>query len=162
LADTEGSAETGIVPNAVAGTSMYDYMLTMNQRLNEADIPTQGRFAVLSPWAITKLAADSKFTSVADSGSNEALRNGFVGRAASFDVYMSNNIYTDSTSEEGKVNYYLMFGHPSGTTFADQLLNISAYQPESSHEDAVKGLEAYGFKTIKPDCLAVLISRGST
>lgn len=80
----------GVVDGTTA-TNVYDqFLVPASVKLDEANVPTEGRFAVLPPAAYGKLLLDSRFIKVNESGS-QALRNGIVGEAAGFMVYKSNN-----------------------------------------------------------------------
>lgn len=80
----------GVVDGTTA-TNVYDaFLVPASVKLDEANVPTEGRFAVLPPAAYGKLLLDSRFIKVNESGS-QALRNGIVGEAAGFMIYKSNN-----------------------------------------------------------------------
>lgn len=83
----------GVVDGTTA-TKVYDeFLVPASVKLDEADVPTEGRFAVLPPAAYGKLLLDSRFIKVNESGS-DALRNGIVGEAAGFRILKSNNAVT--------------------------------------------------------------------
>jgi P22 coat protein - gene protein 5. len=156
-----GTLAVGEVVTTEVGDTMFDHMLDMGKMLNDVDVPENGRFAILPPWGIRMLAGDARFTDMSASSSPEALRNGWVSRAAGFDVYMSNNLLTDAVSQPEKINHVCMFGHPKATTLAQQLTGVEAYRPELRFADAVKGLLLYGYKVVRPTCLGVLIGRNT-
>ena len=80
----------GVVDGTTA-TNVYDaFLVPASVNLDEANVPTEGRFAVLPPAAYGKLLLDSRFIKVNESGS-DALRNGIVGEAAGFRIMKSNN-----------------------------------------------------------------------
>ncbi len=80
----------GVVDGTTA-TNVYDaFLVPASVKLDEANVPTEGRFAVITPAAYGKLLLDSRFIKANESNSN-ALRNGIVGEAAGFTVYKSNN-----------------------------------------------------------------------
>ncbi|MEU6944288.1 P22 phage major capsid protein family protein [Streptomyces sp. NPDC046316] len=133
-----------------AVTDAYNKILVpLRTKLSKANVPTAGRYVIVPPEMYASLLQDSRFTSAADSGSDAALRNGFVGRAAGFDIYESNNcpVPTGDTT-------VVMAGVKEAITFAEQLNKTEAYRPENSFSDAVKGLALYGAKVIRPDFLA--------
>mgnify|MGYP000176752759 CR=1 FL=1 len=88
------------------------------------------------------------------SGDNKSmLRSGLIGMIDRFMIYQTNCLYT--TTDTVTVTY-IMAGHKSAITFADQITNIEHYKPEKSFSEAIKGLWVYGYKVVKPDCLAML------
>jgi hypothetical protein len=79
------------VVDATTATNVYDaFLVPASVKLDEANVPTEGRFAVISPAAYGKLLLDSRFIKANESGTN-ALHNGVVGEAAGFTIFKSNN-----------------------------------------------------------------------
>lgn len=80
------------VIDATTATNVYDKLLVPARvKLDQANVPTQGRFMVIDPAAHGQLTLDSRFVKANESGSQDVLRNGYVGRAAGFDIMLSNN-----------------------------------------------------------------------
>lgn len=87
----------GVVDGTTA-TNVYDaFLVPASVKLDEANVPTEGRFTVVPPAAYGKLLLDSRFIKVNESGS-QALRNGIVGEAAGFMIYKSNNTVSGARS----------------------------------------------------------------
>ena len=49
-----------------------------------------------------------------------------------------------------------MFGTSHAITFASQINKVEPFRPQDSFSDAVKGLQVYGAKVVRPACLGVL------
>lgn len=130
-----------------------DVLVPLKVRLDEADVPTQGRWVVVPAWFHGRLLLDSRFIKVNESGTEQGLRNGMVGRAAGFDILMSNNT-PNPTSDHNVV----LAGVPAAISYAEQIASTEAYRPESSFADAVKGLHLYGAKMIRPEAAASAIA----
>lgn len=82
----------GLVDGTTA-TNIYDALLVpASVKLDEANVPNEGRFAVISPSAYGKLLLDSRFIKANESGTS-ALHNGSVGDAAGFQILKSNNAF---------------------------------------------------------------------
>lgn len=158
-----GSSATGIVPSTTegSGTMAWDYLLQLGTVLSVANVPKQGRWAIVPPWFVERLAGDKRFTDASASGSTDALLNGIVKRAAGFDILESNNCpsVAGTGSETGKTNSAILAGSPIATTFADSVNKVEAYRPEKRFADAVKGLHVYGAKVVRPNALAMLTAR---
>jgi hypothetical protein len=135
--------------DAEAAKAYNDLLIPLKVKLDEANVPTQGRYAVLPPWLHGVLLRDPRFVKVNESGTDQGLRNGQVGRAAGFDILMSNNCPTPTTN-----NSIIMAGTSAAITWATQLAKTEAYRPESGFSDALKGISLYGAKVIRPDSLA--------
>ena len=143
--------------NAISTTAITDAakavkgLLDLKTKLDVANVPTQGRYVVVPPWYLNLLLQSDLFARVDASGTSEGLRNGTVGRAWGFDVMMSNNCVLITGDD-----YAVMAGVPGAISFAEQIVKVEAYRPESAFSDALKGLHLYGAKVVRPGALAVL------
>jgi len=131
-------------------TDFYDKVLVpLKIKLDLANVPTAGRWINVRSEAHGALLRDGRFIKANESGTSEGLRNGVVGRAAGFDIKVTNNAPNTTGSE-----YAAIAGTNAAYTFAEQLNKVEAYRPQSSFSDAVKGLALYGGKLVRPDFLA--------
>lgn len=136
---------------AATPTDAYDDVLVpLKVVLDEADVPTEGRYCVIPPWFTGRLLRDDRFIRADASGTTEALRNGVVGRAAGFTIMQSNNT-PNPTGDDNVVQA----GVNAAISFAEQINKTEAYRPENGFSDAVKGLALYGAKLIRPDGIAI-------
>jgi hypothetical protein len=157
LADVSDRYIGGLYVNATTITALtpinslnaYAGLLTLSQALDELNVPREGRRAVLPPWYVSKLVLAKILV---ENTSNQAFDNGFVGRAAGFDLHVSNNVPTTNNGTE----YKILAGTNRGISYAEQINKVEAYRPDNSFSDAVKGLHLYGASVVDPDCLAVL------
>lgn len=130
--------------------SAYDLLVQMQIALDEADVPDVGRWVVV-PFAFKGLMEkDDRFVMTGTAQAENRLANGFVGRAAGFDIFTSNQVPNTS-----KTKYKIIGSVPMAATFADQILETEAYRPEKRFADAMKGLHVYGAKVTMPDIVAV-------
>jgi N4-gp56 family major capsid protein len=138
------------VNSATTPTDAYDKVLVpLKIKLDRANVPKQGRYVIITPEMHGCLLRDGRFIKVNESGSAEALRNGMVGRAAGFDIALSNNAPNTTGSE-----YAITAGVQSAISVAFQIAKTEAYRPQSAFSDAIKGLNLYGAKVLRPDFLA--------
>jgi hypothetical protein len=84
------------------------------------------------------------------------MRTGFVGSIDNMSVYKSNNV-PNTTG----MKYKIIAGHKSAISFAGQVDSVEAYRPEKQFSDAIKGLQVFGAKCIKPEGIAVLTANKS-
>lgn len=138
-------------PEGLTKDNIYDLLVDLGTILTDAKIPKEGRWVVLPPWAYGLLLKDDRFVHVSKAGTDEALRNGIVGRAAGFDVLESHNV-----PNTGGEKYKIIAGHPMAISKAEQINKVEPYRPEKRFADAVKGLHLYGAKLIRPEGIAVL------
>lgn len=164
LADTADQYVAGLYSGAAAGNQISTTAVTtsalavtalinLNVKLDQANAPRQGRYVIIPPWFHGLLLGSDLFARVDASGNSEALRNGLVGRAFGFDVYVSNNV-TNTTGDD----YRVCAGYPGAITYAEKINKVEAYRPESAFSDAMKGLHHYGAKLVRPEGVATLIA----
>lgn len=162
LADTADQYVAGLytgvaVGNAIGTTAITSAalavtgLINLKVKLDNANVPTQGRYVIVPPWYHGLLLGSDLFVRVDASGTSEALRNGMVGRAFGFDVLVSNNCVI-ATGDD----YIVQAGYPGAYTFAEQIAKVEAYRPESAFSDALKGLHLYGAKLVRPTGIATL------
>ncbi|WP_295035754.1 hypothetical protein [uncultured Microbacterium sp.] len=138
------------VNSATTPTDAYDKVLVpLKVKLDKANVATQGRSVVITPDLHGCLLRDARFVKVNESGTEQGLRDGLVGRAAGFDILLSNNAPNTTGSE-----FAVIAGSDRAITFASQISKTEAYRPQSSFSDAIKGLALYGAKNVRPDSLA--------
>jgi len=135
-------------------TAFYDSVLVpLKVKLDEANVPTEGRFCIVPPWLHGRALRDDRFVRADASGSTETLRNGVVGRAAGFTIMASNNAPLVTGDD-----YAVLAGTNAGISFAEQVNKTEAYRPEAKFADAVKGLLLYGSKLVRPEAIATAIA----
>lgn len=129
----------------------YDLLVELRTILNRDNTPMDGRWCVVPPEMYAVLLLDGRFIDASASGDGgQALRSGFVGRAAGFDIYESNQ-----TPDPTSGTYAVLAGHPSATAYADQILQTEAMRLEDYFADGVRGLHVFGRKVVRAECLAL-------
>lgn len=131
----------------------YTQLRKLKTKLDEASVPTEGRYVIVPPWYEGLLLENDKFVRADASGSTTGLRNGVIGRALGFDVLVSNNT-PNPTGDDNVV----MAGYPGAISYAEQIVKTEVYRPQDSFSDALKGLHVYGAKLIRPDGIAIVIA----
>lgn len=138
------------VNSSTTPTDAYDKVLVpLKTRLDKANVSTQGRNVVITPELHGCLLRDSRFVKANEAGNTSGLRDGAVGRAAGFDISLSNNAPNTTGSE-----FAIIAGNNRAITFAEQINQVEAYRPQDSFSDAIKALVLYGAKNVRPDSLA--------
>lgn len=148
-----GSDSSPEVPEA---DTLYEMLVELGVKLDEANAPRGGRFCIMPPWCYGLLLADDRFVKAGTALSDRVLRNGEVGQAAGFTIHVSNNV-----DHESGAKYKIMAGVPEAWTFAQQIREVEAYRPPLRFADAVKALHLYGAKVTRPDALACLVASKS-
>ena len=101
----------------------------------------------LTPWYYN-LFKDSLTALYTDNV--ELIRKGVVGMYNAAMVKISTNLYNDGTDD------YMMIRTKKAIAFAGQINETEAYRPEQLFKDAVKGLDTYGAKVVRPKELYVI------
>jgi hypothetical protein len=140
-----------ITAKATTGSdiSVIELLATVNQKLDESNCPTQGRWIVLPPWLVQKLIMASVFT--ISQTDMSAMVNGRVAKALGFDIRMSNNLTKTTTTT---INRVLAGAGTLPISYAEQLNKVEAIRREGAFENAIRGLMLYGAKVIYPEALA--------
>lgn len=63
-------------------TKAYEYLVQLAVKLDEQNVPSDGRWAIVPPWFHGKLLLDDRFVKSGDSSAAATLANGRVGQAA--------------------------------------------------------------------------------
>lgn len=164
LADVADQYVVGLYTGADAGNQLgtvsvttaalaVTQLINLKVKLDNANVPSQGRYVVVPPWFHGLLLGSDLFVRVDASGNDTALRNGMVGRAFGFDVLLSNNAPLVTGDD-----YAVLAGHPMALSFAEQIVKVEGYRPESAFSDAVKGLHVYGAKLVRPSAIATVVA----
>jgi len=156
VANSLGLDATPIVPTL--GTfddelNVYNVLVDASVKLNQSNVPRDNRFVIVPPWFEGLLRKDQRFVPTDD-----VRLNGVIGRAAGFNVLVSNNVPTVAGPP---IKYKIIYGHAMGMTFADQINKTEAYRPERRFGDAVKGLHLYGGDVMEPLALGVMTAAQS-
>lgn len=150
---------TDATPVEVTKADAYEYLVDLSTKLDESDVPTTGRFAVIPPWYEGLLLKDDRFVGSGALPADERLLNGVVGRAAGFILLKSNNAPSVAAAEGVVANSKIIAGHNMAWTYAEQASQVEGYRMEKRFADAVKGLHLYGAKVTRPQALAVLSAK---
>lgn len=149
---------TGVVAaNAISTTAIttgalaYTGLVNLGVKMDEADIPEDGRYAVVPPWYYGLLLNDDKFVRVDASGGSDGLRNGLVGMVDNMQVRKSNHCINVTGDD-----YIVQAGVNSAISMAMQINQTEALRLQSTFADAVRGLQVYGAKLTRPDHIVTL------
>jgi N4-gp56 family major capsid protein len=131
----------------------YTQLRRLKVKLDEANVPQEGRYVVVPPWYHGLLLENSKFVDASAYASATPIRNGEVGRALGFDILVSNNAPLVTGDD-----YAVMAGHPIAITYAEQITGVEAMRLESKYGNGVRGLHLFGSKLVRPDAIATVVA----
>ncbi len=149
---------TGVVSaNAITTTSItsgalaYQGLINLGIKLDEADVPEDGRYAIVPSWYYGLLLTEDKFVRVDASGSSQGLRNGLVGMVDNMEIRKSNQCINVTGDD-----YIVQAGVNAAISMAQQITEVEALRLQTTFADAIRGLEVYGAKLVRPDHIATL------
>lgn len=126
---------------------LWDVVLDMRAALNKNGAPTDGRFLILGPDSESAALRTPGFVKVNEAGTDNALRNGIIGRLAGFDVLVSSNAPTNA-GREG-----IVAGTRDAVWYAQALTKVETNRSEIQFADYVRGLNVWGAHVIRPEAL---------
>ena len=125
----------------------YDKLVDMSVVLDEDNVPTEGRWVVVTPKFHGLLLKDDRFIAAGDESGAGVRANGVIGSAAGFSIRKSNNAPNGPGVGAGKL---ILGGYDGAVTFAEQIASVEAFRLEKRFADGVKGLHLYGSKVVRP------------
>jgi hypothetical protein len=153
-------ADAGLVLDDGAGAAVqwtaanvYQNIVAAKQKLDEANVPSDGRFMILPPWIISLALLDDKFIVEA---SKPSILNGQIASVAGFSILQSNNVPDTGTAP---VVSHPIAGHSMALSFAEQIVKVEGIRLQDSFSDAVRGLHLYGAKVVEPDALLHVLAK---
>lgn len=138
------SASTKVTTPAEAKALVDEAILTLRE--NDVDVADNVTITV-SPF-FYQLFRDA-LTEI-KTNNDELIAKGVVGMYDCAKVVLSNNLYNDGTDD------YMMVRTNKAIAFASAIDETEAYRPEKFFSDAVKGLNVYGGRVVRPKELAVI------
>ena len=118
-------------------------LIGMKVALDEANVPTSGRFVVIPPWVHGLLLSSQTFVTSGAAAADSRGVNGEVGKAYGLTVLLSNNV------PESTGTYNLLAGTARGVSTAYQLTETEALRSHDQFSDLCRGLAVFGTKTIE-------------
>jgi hypothetical protein len=128
---------------AVTSANIITYLAAINQAFQEANVPEGERKflevtpAIYNKMILARIGKETMNTKVID-GANVPVLYGF-------EIYVSNNIPI-----VGGTRHKCIARTQGAISFASQITENVAYQPEKRFGDALKSLQAWGVKTVRP------------
>lgn len=136
--------------NALAANVAYKLLVDLGTKLDERDVPSDGRFVIVPPFFHAALLLDDRFVKTGGGNAEQRLVNGMVGEAAGFRVLKSNNVPNTSATK-----YKVIAGHPMAFSYAEQIVKVESYRVEKQFANGAKGLHVYGGRLVRPQAWAV-------
>ena len=148
-------------PVSLTTSNIVDQIVDCGTVLDEANVPDDGRFFLLSPAEIG-LIKKSELGDASKSGDGTSIvRNGLVGMIDRFRIFRTGNLLKVAAADNAAMTtgniWYNLFGTKVATTFASQLVKSKTIDNPTGFGMLHRGLHVYGFKVVKPEALGVLL-----
>jgi len=150
-------------PLTLSTSNIVSTITAMASVLDEQNVPDTDRFLVISP-AVRNLLMGSNLQQAYLTGDSQSiLRNGKIGTIDRFTIYVSNLLPSASAGQnfDGSANASavarkcIVAGHTTAISFASQIAKVESLQNPNDFGTLVRGLNIYGYKTIKPESLVI-------
>ncbi len=144
--DLEGyqSASTAVNSEKIAKKLVDEALVALRER----DVDLEDNVIItLSPFFYNWFKND---LTELKTNNDELIRKGVIGMYDNCLVQLSNNLYNDGTDD------YMMVRTKKAIAFASAIDQVEAYRPENFFADAVKGLNVYGAKVVRPKELQII------
>jgi hypothetical protein len=144
------STELGSTVTALscASTAVIVALSWFDRLMNQNNVPYSGRWVVVPPAIAQQLqmariiAPQGLPNGVAPQGAVS------VGNYYGLNIYVSNNCYGVISSQ-----WHVIAGHPMAFSYAGQLSQVEALRDPNSFGDIVRGLQVFGRKVTRPNCI---------
>jgi N4-gp56 family major capsid protein len=163
------------------GTTLFDYTANTNtgnasaitdaairrtiQRLDDNDVPTDGRFIIVPPSARNTMMGIARYTEqafVGEVGANNTIRNGQIGNVYGIPVYVSSNADKLNTAVDGSgtdIGRVILMGHKDAAVLVEQQGIRSQVQYKQEYLGTLYTADTlYGVKELRDNaCFALAV-----
>lgn len=146
---------------SIDSTNAITKIVEINQVLDEANQPSEGRWIVLPAWycALLKLGDLRRADITGDA--TGVIRNGLIGMVDRTKIYQSNNLYT-ATDGDTETSTYVLAGTKEAATFASQVDKVDTLKIPDSFGEYWRTLFVYGRAVVQDTALINMVCKKST
>lgn len=148
--------------SALTKTTIYEQFIDVATALSEANVPMDGRYAIVSPAVYGLLLKDTNNFIRQGDLSQKLIATGAVGQIAGIAIYVSNNLTKgDTTTVAGKtVTTEIIAGHPKYATRVEEFsvpVHIQDLNGSGTFigASAVQGRLVYDAKVLRPTAIVI-------
>lgn len=134
----------------------YELAVELRRQLADSEAPIEDIWIAINPDFEAEILKDPNYLAAGSEIGAELIRSGAIGKIAGFEVLRTTGVPSSPGSGGSPVpNIKIVAGAGNyATTFANQVTEMKAFEPERRFGDAVKGLEVYGAKVLEPETVA--------
>lgn len=142
----------------ITATNAIELIVDLNTVLDEANIPSEGRWVVLPAWYCALLKKGDLRQADITGDATGVIRNGIVGMVDRTTVYQSNNLFT-ATDGDTETSWYVQAGTKEAGSFASQVDKVDTLKIPDSFGEYWRTLFVYGRAVVQPTALATLVCK---
>jgi hypothetical protein len=164
---TAGAISAGInlgvttTPLVLTAANATEFVVQMNQVLDEANQNQEGRWCVLPAWVCTALkTSDLKAANITGDGTG-VIRTGLIGMIDRMHVYQNNNLATGTAGGLASCEFGVLAGTNEAATFAAQITKSDTLRIPDSFGEYWRSLFVYGRAVVQPEALINAIVKAS-
>lgn len=147
---------------ALTKTTVYEQFIDIATALSEANVPMDGRYAIVSPVIYGLLLKDTNNFIRQGDLSQKLVETGAVGSVAGISIYVSNNLMKDDTTVVGskKTTTEIIAGHPTYATRVEEFsvpVHVQDLNGSGTYigASAVQGRLVYDAKVLRPTAIVI-------
>nr|DAE97231.1 MAG TPA: Major capsid protein [Caudoviricetes sp.] len=163
---------TDAAPVALTPDNILSYITQLSTVLDEADIPEDGRYLVITPYERQILMNSNLAQAQFMGDAKSVLRNGLIGKIDRFEIYVNNLLpraaegktwdtkaesFTPGEETDAKKRHLIWAGQKSGISFASQITKTENLRNPNDFGSLVRGLNIWGTQVVQGQCLAPMI-----
>lgn len=140
-------------PVTITSTNATEYIVWMNQVLDEANIPSEGRWCVIPAAFATRLKTSDLKAANITGDSTGVIRTGLLGMIDRMKVYQNNNLATGTAGGFDAGETSILAGTNEAVTFASNITKSDTLKIPDSFGQYWRSLFVYGRNVVQPDAL---------
>lgn len=122
-------------------TTIFDYIVDLKTKLDEAQIPAEDRWLALPSKIANLLLKSTQLQTAVSTAYEDVIKKGIVGYVAGFKIYSNEQVSGNNTT-----GYYCLAGHKSFITMAMAFTESGVEPFIGGFGQNFKGLNCYGAK----------------
>jgi hypothetical protein len=152
-------------PITLTAANVTETLTALASVLDEQNVPDEGRYIVISPYVRNWLMKSDLKAAYLTGDSQSILRNGKIGMIDRFTIYVSNLVpkaaagqdFFGATQGGAAKRQAIIAGQKTAISFASQITNVEHLPNPNDFGQLVRGLNVYGYATLKPEALALAL-----
>ena len=158
-----GGIDLGLITGAgnsvdITTANAIEKIVDLNTVLDEANIPSEGRWVILPAWFCAMLKKGDLKAADITGDATGVIRNGVIGMVDRTTIYQSNLLHS-ATDGDSETSWYVQAGTKEAATFASQVDKVDTLKIQDSFGEYWRTLFVYGRAVVQATALATLICK---